>query len=145
METNMLGNPLIKASVVESMSFICSKLLQNDYDDKFIRDYLEIVRKTLRSQMKELHENSRRTETLSLTIEEKKAVVRLQNLREREILGYHKALGLLERFLKKVKKSLAFKALQYCKEAEKSWKNMIEEMSGFILTNLSGRGLQHIF
>lgn len=119
----------------------CSDVLTKDE----LEGYIARAKKHLHGEMKHFHTRSRELGNIYLTLEERAAVEHLEILRNRELLAYFKVIKYLEKYCQTSKKNHLPKAMEFYREAEKIWKKLVKEMTGFIIVNLLSRKSFRLF
>ncbi|MDQ7821945.1 MAG: hypothetical protein RDV48_04025 [Candidatus Eremiobacteraeota bacterium] len=128
-----------KPYALSRIPLICATLLHGEMMPEEVEAYLAIARRELNSDMERFYNRIREASKAYLTIEERSAVKEAELLRDRELIGYHKALRHLERYLKLRKKSCLLHAERLFRDSEEAWERLVRHMKHFCLLNLAGR------
>ncbi len=118
----------------------CKKILSGNEEKENLEYYSDIAFKKLHEEMKTLFEEVQHLKQNYMTFEEKNTFEKLHALKERELIGYYKSLKFIKKYLKTSKKTLIKHALDsYC-DAQKTFKALLAELTGFIAINMHCRG-----
>lgn len=125
---------MIDSKELYFIPIICRKGINGESELEGTQKYVEEALKVLNIKMSQFFKNSQKLNSYYLTDEERKAVLKLEEIREKELIGYYKALKTIK---KAPEKKFSFKhALNIYEEAQRNFKEFLKQLESFIIMNL---------
>lgn len=119
---------------------LCNRILKDENVlDITILEFIRNAKPELHEERNIFYRNSKIINDLYFTIEEKKSVDIVFSLKDKELLGYYRALKYMEKYLKDHKKTNIINAKRVYLQSESIWRRLLLEMTDFIILNLYGR------
>lgn len=144
-DVSMLESMKVGAGILSWIPLMCAKVQNDEIARESVFEFVRAAQQALHVERKSFYENSKSALDIYLTNEERAAVEKAALLRDRELLGYHKALANLAKFLTSNKRSCILRAVMHYRTAEEAWKRLLVQMGHFVMTTLAARRQLRLF
>jgi hypothetical protein len=138
-DVSMLESMEVGACILSWIPLMCAKVQNDEITRESGIEFVRAAQQALHAKRRSFYENSKSASDIYLTNEERAAVENAALLRDRELLGYHKALENLAKFLTSDKRSCILRAVMHYRTAEEAWRRLLGHMGHFVMTSLAGR------
>ena len=133
------------ACMLSWIPVMCMRMANREIGPERILEFISEAQRELRLKQKVSYESTRSYSSLYFTSEERNAVEQAVSLRNKELLGYRRALKYMEKFMKDQRVSHISRAIMNFRLAEGAWKKLLGEMGRFTMLNLLGRKIVRLF
>ena len=118
---------------------VCNRLSSGCQDD-FCRDFIPEAVRVLNKTFSDINRAMKQNYSNYLTVEERKTVAMLEEIKLKELLCYHLSLKSVSLYLKKQMKKDLRNALKKYEDGVKTYQKLIEAMTSFTSVHLISRG-----
>ncbi|MHC9538413.1 MAG: hypothetical protein AB9903_02750 [Vulcanimicrobiota bacterium] len=121
------------------MPLYCERALRSAVDRHELVIFVKTARMDLHRRMDSYFSYYKNLKNEYFTIEERNAIEVADSLKTGELMGSHRTLKSLEKYLKTGSRAHLIKAREHYRNAEEVWKRLIEHLKEFVMINLLGR------